>query len=79
MTDNIPEVTSSPEVEQSAPQPSLIEKIYSGELSYQELEPSEKIAAKTAWKDSLDDRHRFLADNGWSDKPFFAGKDKNGN
>lgn len=60
-------------------EPSLLDKLYAGEINYEELDPSTKKSIKKEWVSGLDDHKRYLHENGWVDKPLFVGKDRNGN
>lgn len=68
----------TPEIE--AHEPSLLDKVNTGEVDFKDLDPATRKSVLNEWRSSLtDERLKYLSMNGWSDKHVFLGKDKNGN
>ncbi len=85
--DEIDTTPEAPEMDTAAPaqddihdnEPSLVDKIYEGEVDFRGLDAStRKTVLKEAYN-RLDDKGRAAWNNNWRDKPFFLGKDRNGN
>src|SRR5258708_7019885 len=66
-------------VEEDLSEPSLVDKIYNGEIDYKSLDKSTKNTVLKEAYSRLDEEKKYLWDQGWRDRPFFIGKDKSGN
>ncbi len=60
-------------------EPSVVDKIYSGEVDFRTLDGATRKTVKEAAKNRYDEIQKQASELGWSDKPFFLGKDRNGN
>lgn len=85
MTDELnietPQAEAQVEVSQitdEANEPSLVDKIYHGEVNFRELDGATRKTVLKEVYNNLDERKKFLWDNGWRDQPFFLGKNRNG-
>jgi hypothetical protein len=65
--------------EEDPSEPSLVDKIYTGEIDYKSLDKSTKNTVLKEAYSRLTEEQQYLWDQGWRAKPFFIGKDKNGN
>jgi len=64
--------------EDHSSEPSLVDKIYSGDLDYRSLDGStRKTVLKEAYE-RLDETGKAAWDANWRDKPFFLGKNRDG-
>lgn len=73
-----PENSISIEIEDDISEPSLVDKIYTGEVDYRSLDGSTRKTVLNEVYNKLDDRKKFLWDKGWKDRPFFLGKNRDG-